>query len=797
MEHADMVSEYPRLAQAFAEELDRFPHSLAVRHPRITHKLDALWGTAGCIGVLDELMLSGRPDRHGFSFGVVCELFSLKELHDHQYPRTTSTIDPYATVLSDVARSEAERRRAAAKQDGAGSAEDRRQAVADPQVLAAPVAQTQAAQPAPGKAVQSAPGHAAQPAPLIQKKASWPKVSSLADLQRIMTLRSQGERAPQRDTRQLMEILQQYVVLADKDIEAAIKIQALKGRKREPIGKVLLMMGVVTDELVTRALCLQYGVLMTSLQRFPVGHDVKRLIPLDEARKAGVAPLAAIDGVLFLAVANPFNFEQREYFGFLTKLKIELVMAPEREIVEHLENYGQLQSVQQGDQEFRSLAKKALAESAALTAGGDEVDQDDLNGISQDDASVVGLVNKIISDAVDVAASDIHLECFAQDPQVHIRFRRDGRMEGYSQYPASYHRAVVSRIKIMANLNIAERRMPQDGKISFHRPGQERLDLRVATIPTVRGIEGITIRLLQAGAPVPVDKLKMGERDLQVFKRLIEKPYGLILVCGPTGSGKTTTLHSVLRELNTPDRKIWTAEDPIEIVQKNVNQVQMNAKIGWTFAKALRAFLRADPDIIMIGEMRDLETAKIALEASMTGHLVLSTLHTNSASETAARLLDLEVDPFNLADALVCVLAQRLTRSLCPRCAQKRVMTTTEADELAAEYYFSALGRQPSLAEKERIVRGWQARLPPGETLNVWLPKGCRHCGGEGYRGRVALFELLEATPEIRELIAHQSSAAEYQRIAVSQGMRTLKQDGIEKALLGLTDMTQVRGACN
>ncbi|MBA3031512.1 MAG: GspE/PulE family protein [Gammaproteobacteria bacterium] len=788
MEHADMVSEYPKLAQAFAEELDRFPHSLAVRHPRIAHKLDALWGTPECLAVLDELMLSGRPDRRGFSFGVVCELFSLKELHDNQFPqRNPNTSDPFSTALSDVARADSERRRALAKQGDNGSALDRRHD--DTAMLPQRVPAGMLGAPPVG------PGE--KPATMIQKKASWPKVESLDDLQRIMTLRSQGERTPARDPRQLMEIQQQYVVLADKDIDAAIKIQALKGRKREPIGKILLMMGVVTDELVTRALCLQYGVLMVNLQRFQIFQDIKRLIPLDEARKARVVPIAVIDGLLFLAVGNPFNFDQREYFGFLTKLKIELVMVPAERITQYLEDYGQLQSVQQGDQEFRSLAKRALAETATTQPVNDDQELEGGNGISQDDASVVGLVNKFISDAAEVGASDIHLECFALDPQAHIRFRRDGRMEGYSQYSANYHRAVVSRIKIMANLNIAERRMAQDGKISFSRPGQPRLDLRVATIPTVRGIENVTIRLLQAGDPVPIDQLKMGERDLTVFKRLIEKPYGLILVCGPTGSGKTTTLHSVLRELNTPDRKIWTAEDPIEIVQKNVNQVQMNPKIGWTFATALRAFLRADPDIIMIGEMRDLETAKIALEASMTGHLVLSTLHTNSASETAARLLDLEIDPFNLADALVCVLAQRLARSLCTRCAPKRVMTTAEIDELAAEYYFSAYERQASMADKERIVRGWQARLPKGEFLNVWQPKGCRHCSGEGYKGRIPLFELMEVTPQIRELIAHQSTATEYKRIAVDQGMRTLKQDGIEKVLLGLTDMTQVRGVCN
>jgi len=425
-------------------------------------------------------------------------------------------------------------------------------------------------------------------------------------------------------------------------------------------------------------------------------------------------------------------------------------------------------------------------------------DAEDANGaLNQDDASIVGLVNKIISDAAEVGASDIHIESFYGDPLAYIRLRRDGRMEEYSQYSASYHRAVISRIKIMSNLDISERRIAQDGKISFLRPGRERMDLRVATIPTSRGIENVSIRLLHAGDPYPIEALKMCERDLSVFKRLIHRPYGLILVCGPTGSGKTTTLHSALRELNTPDKKIWTAEDPIEIVQKKICQVQVNPKIGWTFATALRSFLRADPDIIMIGEMRDQETAKIALEASMTGHVVLSTLHTNSASETTARLLDLDVDPFNLGDALIFILAQRLTRCLCAHCAEKVPLDTAEIDDLTTEYHYSAHKRSPSMAERDQIVRTWKRQLTKGADLALWKAKGCDHCGMEGYQGRVALFELMEATPEIRELVVHKSPASEYQRIAVEQGMRTLKQDGIEKALLGLTDMAEVRGACN
>jgi type II secretory ATPase GspE/PulE/Tfp pilus assembly ATPase PilB-like protein len=355
---------------------------------------------------------------------------------------------------------------------------------------------------------------------------------------------------------------------------------------------------------------------------------------------------------------------------------------------------------------------------------------------------------------------------------------------------------VVSRIKIMSDLDISERRKPQDGKIYFVRPGNGKLDLRVATIPTIRGIEDVTIRLLPAGEPMAINAIGMDERDLAVFRRMIAKPYGLILVCGPTGSGKTTTLHSALRELNTAERKIWTAEDPVEIVQKNICQVQVNPKIGWTFANALRAFLRADPDVIMIGEMRDQETARIALEASMTGHLVLSTLHTNSASETATRLLDLGADPYNLADAMLGILAQRLARKLCPACAERTPLGRADLEELAVEYYYAAQTRQPSFAERDAVIADWRKHFGKDNNLALWQPKGCDQCQGVGYKGRLGLYEVLEGTPAIRRQIRSQASAADFLHTAIGEGMTNLKQDGIRKALRGLTDMPQVRSAC-
>ncbi|MCX8086780.1 MAG: ATPase, T2SS/T4P/T4SS family [Rhodocyclaceae bacterium] len=796
MEHADMYSMYPKLAQAFAEDLTAFPHNLVALHPRLANKIEGQWGTKDCVRTLEDLMLSDRPDRQGFTFDVLRELFVLKELHDAKYPQFLyNGADPFSAVVSDVVRADVERRREQAKQEGTGL-RARHKAPEEVLVVKPAKAADQAEKEKPQEAAAEKP--AEKTSKIARLKTKWPEIENLDELRRIMAARARGERLPERDKRQMVELLKHYVDLDEKDIANAIKIQASLGKKREPIGKILLMMGVIDEEYITRALCLQYGVLMVNLQRFQIPPEVIKLIPLDVARKHRAVPVAMLEGVLFLAVENPFSFNEREYFAFLTKRKIELVMASTGQITHRLAEYGQVQSVKQGAQEFKTLASKALGDKAVagITIEA-EPELEAEESISQDDASIVGLVNKIISDAAEIGASDIHIECFPGEALAHIRFRRDGLMEEYSQYSAQYHRAVVSRIKIMSSLNIAERRLPQDGKISFVRPGKERLDLRVATIPTTRGIENVTIRLLHAGEPLPIDQLKMSERDMAVFRRLIAKPYGLFLVCGPTGSGKTTTLHSALRELNTPEKKIWTAEDPVEIVQKNISQVQVNAQIGWTFAMALRAFLRADPDIIMIGEMRDLETAKIAVEASMTGHLVLSTLHTNSASETAARLLDLGMDPFNLADAMIGVLAQRLTRRLCAKCAEPRELSLAEAEELAAEYYFSAYQRLPSMAEKEAILHDWQERLMKGKPVSLWQAGGCAVCANEGYKGRVALFEMLEVTPQIRELIAHRASAADFQRIAVVQGMRTLKQDGIEKAIMGLTDMNQVRAVCN
>jgi len=393
----------------------------------------------------------------------------------------------------------------------------------------------------------------------------------------------------------------------------------------------------------------------------------------------------------------------------------------------------------------------------------------------------------MIADARASGASDVHIESNGGGLPLRVRLRRDGALHEYLKLPAHYQRPLVSRIKIMAALDISERRRGQDGKIRFQQPGATPLDLRVATIPTVDGREDIVLRLLSSGVPIPVDQLCLRADVRENLERLIRRPYGIFIVCGPTGSGKTTTLHSLLGYINKADRKIWTAEDPVEIQQEGLRQVQVSPKAGWTFATAMRSFLRADPDIIMVGEMRDTETAQIAIDASLTGHAVFTTLHTNSAVDTVVRLLDMGVQPFNFADSLLGVLAQRLVRQLCPACKAAEAAGAEAARALAAEYCAD------SPLQSGAVLAEWQQCHA---QLQLWSARGCDECRRTGYRGRVPLHELFVNTAATGPLIHRRADGHELRGLAMQAGMRTLKQDGIEKCLLGLTDLKEVRGTC-
>jgi type II secretory ATPase GspE/PulE/Tfp pilus assembly ATPase PilB-like protein len=406
-----------------------------------------------------------------------------------------------------------------------------------------------------------------------------------------------------------------------------------------------------------------------------------------------------------------------------------------------------------------------------IDLGGSEVDEND--------SAVIRLANQIIVDAYKARASDIHIEPYGPQRDTMIRLRVDGGCAEYQKVPGAFRRALVARVKIMATLDIAERRKPQDGKIKFRLPDGRDIELRVATVPTQGGNEDVVMRILAASEPIPIGKLGMSDRNLTEMKAAAEKPYGLILCVGPTGSGKTTTLHSVLGYINKPDKKIWTAEDPVEITQYGLRQVQVQPKIGFTFAQAMRAFLRADPDVIMVGEMRDEETAATGIEASLTGHLVFSTLHTNSAVETVIRLLDMGLDPFNFADALLAVLAQRLVKRICTECKEEYQPDEEEYGEL--EHAFGG---------KEEAAK---FGLEYSNDFVLYRGKGCPNCNHTGYRGRAGIHELLVATDQMKRLVANKARVTEMVQVAKADGMTTLVQDGILKALEGLTDLKQVK----
>jgi type II secretory ATPase GspE/PulE/Tfp pilus assembly ATPase PilB-like protein len=435
--------------------------------------------------------------------------------------------------------------------------------------------------------------------------------------------------------------------------------------------------------------------------------------------------------------------------------------------------------------------------------GGEEFEEagsnDDISAAA--DNELVKLVNKVIIEAYQQGASDIHIESYPGKLKTEIRFRKDGSLSPYIEVPASYRNSMVARLKIMCDLDISERRKPQDGKIKFKKFGPLDIELRVATIPTAGGVEDVVMRILAAGEPIPLDKLALSPHNLEALKDTISKPYGLFFVCGPTGSGKTTTLHSVLKHLNTPDTKIWTAEDPVEITQKGLRQVQVNRKAGLDFATVMKSFLRADPDIIMVGEMRDKETTSIGVEASLTGHLVFATLHTNSATESIVRLLDMGMDPFNFADALLGVLAQRLAKRLCPKCKEAYHPGQEEIKALITEYCQELLNtatfKKDTKGSYEAVYREWVRNFADEQgQFTLYRKVGCDACGGSGYKGRVGLHELLIGSDNIKRLIQEHARVAEMLAVSLDEGMRTLKMDGVEKVLSGITDIAQVRAVC-
>jgi len=512
------------------------------------------------------------------------------------------------------------------------------------------------------------------------------------------------------------------------------------------------------------------------------------------AERSSALPLMLRDDTLVVLLADPWDQALLDELRFVTQHRVLPVMAVPGTLMPALHRaYAAAQSAiaaRGGDAAATSVQDLART----LMTAPETAQERDADVVSEADSTLVRLINSVIGEAIARRASDIHIETADVPRQVRIRLRIDGELLPFVELPARLRFAVVARLKIMADLDIAEHRKPQDGKIDFARFGGPHVELRVVTVPTSRGLEDVVLRLLSGLTPRALDDIGLSPDNLARLRAVALRPYGLILICGPTGCGKTTTLHSVMRELNTDVRKIWTAEDPIEITQEGLRQVQMNSRIGWTFAAAMRTFLRADPDVIMIGEMRDEETARIAIEASLTGHLVLSTLHTNSAPESIARLLEMGLDPFNFSDSLLAILAQRLVRRLCLHCREAEVVDAAELDAMAGQYLVGALAADP--ARRAALCQQWRAEFADAHgQLRLFRRRGCERCEGHGYFGRLGIHELMLSDDEIRVHIRHREPAAVFQQAALSEGMKTLRQDGIDKVLAGLTDLSEVTSA--
>ncbi|MBS3780705.1 MAG: Flp pilus assembly complex ATPase component TadA [Desulfovermiculus sp.] len=529
----------------------------------------------------------------------------------------------------------------------------------------------------------------------------------------------------------------------------------------------------ITKEDLGHSLSSFYGVPFISFDPTiepPFDIFEKRNLDPDFLKKYHWVPFDRNGSQIQILIDNPFDLGRVDEIKFiLGTSRIEFRVALHQDIEAFIDRFFQEMSggaeLSQFEEEVDSVSE--VEEAPELETM-----------VQDDDSEVVRLVNALLIEAWKRGASDIHVEPNSVSKYCAVRYRVDGSCHEFRKLRFGLARPIISRIKIMARLDIAERRLPQDGKVKVKLPKVNRVvEFRVATIPTVDNQEDVVLRLLASGKPMPLDSLGLTTYNLKHIQRLVAQPYGMILVVGPTGSGKTTTLHSAISTINTPEKKIWAVEDPVEITQEGLRQVQVNPKIGLTFASSLRSFLRADPDVIMIGEMRDKETAHIGVESSLTGHLVFSTLHTNSAPETITRLLDMDLDPFNFADSLLCVLAQRLVKTLCPKCKE---IYTPNADQLAEI--------------KEEFGPEWEKSLPEDVYSSPVLAraKGCRHCLG-GYKGRMGIHELMVSSPAIKNLIKFRKHTQDILAQAKEDGMLTLKQDGMIKALRGLTTIEQVR----
>ena len=558
------------------------------------------------------------------------------------------------------------------------------------------------------------------------------------------------------------DILVAAGLVSRQQVEEAVNAQQQGQRKK--IGDVLIEYGLITENQLIAALAAKFRLRVVDLATVEPQDDALAALSGGMAHRLKVLPLARDGHTLTVATSAPTDHTILDSLRFATGYSVELVVAYEADIAAALDRY-----YPPGGSVGTILGQ--IAEEVTT------VEEESFGAeVKESDSQVINLVNRLLVEAFRKGVSDLHFEPGSGSAPLRVRHRIDGYCQVAYKISGDFKRAVISRLKIMANLDIAEHRKPQSGKIML-RAGRKIMEFRLEVTPTVGGLEDAVLRVLGSAKPLPIDQLNFSPQNRSRFERLLSKPYGIILCVGPTGSGKTTTLHSALAMINTPERKIWTVEDPVEITQHGLRQVPVNHKIGFSFPDALRSFLRADPDVIMVGEMRDAETAKIALQASLTGHLVFSTLHTNSAPETLTRLIDMGMDPFNFSDALLGVLAQRLVRRLCP-CARAEQVSREEYQELV-QLYGEELFCQDGLP-------AWS------ETTVLMRPVGCEQCRGSGYHGRLALHELLVGSEEIATLMKGRQPSEAIRELAVQEGMRTLKMDGIAKVVAGYTDLPQV-----
>ena len=572
------------------------------------------------------------------------------------------------------------------------------------------------------------------------------------------------------------EYLVEQRLISQQDLDAAI---AEAKRAQSQVDLILMQEYQISKAQIGQSSSVFYRVPFVEFDdRIVVPPDLIRDLKLEYLKKNYWVPLKREGGAVLVVVDDPHDLAKVDSIErALKNQKVKLAVGFRSDILRFL-------SVASGEQAPRAGSSESIKDILGTLKAEEDAtgtDSHEVAEVDENDSAIVRLSGQVILAAYQARASDIHVEPYGPQKDTIIRFRVDGGCSEYMQLPGAFRRPLVARIKIMARLDIAERRKPQDGKIKVAL-GDREIELRVATIPTAGGDEDVVMRILASNEPIPIDKLGMNDRNLAEMKRISQRPYGLILCVGPTGSGKTTTLHSVLGFINTPERKIWTAEDPVEITQHGLRQVQVNPKIGFDFASAMRAFLRADPDVIMVGEMRDEETASVGIEASLTGHMVMSTLHTNSAPETVVRLVDMGCDPFNFSDAMLGILAQRLVKRLCPDCRESYAPTPEQYEEIVQAY-------GPEEWETLGIKYEGGFRLFRG--------RGCDKCGKSGYRGRAAIHELLVTSPDIKRLIQTRARATEILGHAKQGGMTTLLQDGIMKAIEGVTDVKQVKAVAN